>query len=402
MATAHLNYKLTKEKVFYAFIITYIPFGLFLYTALNLQFIDEFYTLLLLFYFTYICVLRKQQIKKEFAFVVFIFLFYYAYSVFYKGINWVSALYDLQQQMKPYLIFYCTWQLAPHFTEKQKTGIRRVCALVILAGFLLALMPESLVKPYDLDMRGNAEYATLILSSSLYYYYCSERKKLHLIIFLCFLTLGLLSGKSKYMGEYVVIVAIFCFLKTKIAHLSFKAVFLGLLLACCMVYVTWEKFNYYYVEGLESEDIARPMMYKTAVSIIGDNPLFGSGLATFATEASRVYYSDLYDVYGISHIWGLSREMPDFIADAYFPSLAEFGLIGILFLGLFWRKKYLELLWTVPMGDYKISLIIILSLFVESIADSTYLSNRGILLFMLLALILSKNRTVKYENNRVL
>ena len=95
MATAHLNYKLTKEKVFYAFIITYIPFGLFLYTALNLQFIDEFYTLLLLFYFTYICVLRKQQIKKEFAFVVFIFLFYYAYSVFFFFLNWVSALYDL-------------------------------------------------------------------------------------------------------------------------------------------------------------------------------------------------------------------------------------------------------------------------------------------------------------------
>lgn len=385
-----MYYKLTKEKVFYAFIITYIPFGLFLYTALNLQFIDEVYTLLLLFYFTYICVLRKQQIKKEFIYAIFIFLFYYAYSVFCKEINWVSALYDLQQQMKPYLIFYCTWQLAPHFTEKQKIGIRRVCSLVIVVGSFLALMPESLVEPYDLDMRGNAEYATLILFSSLYYYYCSERKKLHLIIFLCFLTLGLLSGKSKYMGEYVVIVAIFCFLKTKIVHLSFKAAFLGLLLACCMVYVTWEKFNYYYVEGLESEDIARPMMYKTAVNILGDNPLFGSGLATFATEASRVYYSDLYDVYEISHIWGLSREMPDFIADAYFPSLVEFGLAGIVLLVLFWRKRYIDLLLKVSFDNYKIGFVIFLSLFIESIADSTYLSNRGILFFMLLALVLSE------------
>lgn len=386
----HLYTKLTGSEIFAAFIVTYIPLGLFLYVALNLQFIDEIYTLLLLLYYINISILRKRNILKEFTYFILIALFYYLYSVLYKEIGFVAALYDLQQQMKPYIVFYCTLQLSPILTSKQRWKIRTVCLGVIILSSFLAMMPNTLLEPYGLDMRGSAEYAILILTSSLYYYYFSDRKRFHLIVFLCILTLGLLSGKSKYIGEYVVIIVVFCFLKAKITRLSFKVLVFGVLLAVCMIYVTWEKFNYYYVEGLDSEDIARPMMYKTAIDIICDNPLLGSGLATFATEASRVYYSDLYDIYGISHIWGLSREMPDFIADAYFPSFAEFGLIGMLFWGLFWRKRFQILVKNTSLDDYKIGFVILLSLFIESIADSTYLSNRGILFFMLLALISKK------------
>ena len=70
---------------------------------------------------------------------------------------------------------------------------------------------------------------------------------------------------------------------------------------------------------------SRPAMMLTSIQILYDYFPFGSGLASFGTFASAEYYSPTYAVYGLDHLWGLSKEMPTFICDAFYPELAQFG-----------------------------------------------------------------------------
>ena len=82
--------------------------------------------------------------------------------------------------------------------------------------------------------------------------------------------------------------------------------------------------------------MARPATYTTATTIIFKDYIpFGSGLGTFATNAAAQYYSPLYYKYGLNDIWGLYPDNPMFLADAFFPTLAEFGMVGLFFLSGF-------------------------------------------------------------------
>lgn len=68
-------------------------------------------------------------------------------------------------------------------------------------------------------------------------------------------------------------------------------------------------------------------MYLHGFTILFDYFPFGSGLASFASFPSAENYSSLYYEYGLNNIGGLSPDMPDFICDAFYPTLAQFGII---------------------------------------------------------------------------
>lgn len=71
-------------------------------------------------------------------------------------------------------------------------------------------------------------------------------------------------------------------------------------------------------------------MMLTSMQILYDYFPFGSGLGSFGTFASAEYYSPVYSAYGIDHLWGLSKDMPAFICDAFYPELAQFGVAGVI------------------------------------------------------------------------
>ena len=75
---------------------------------------------------------------------------------------------------------------------------------------------------------------------------------------------------------------------------------------------------------------ARSQLYETGVRIADQHAPLGVGFGRFASAPSRDYYSDVYDLYGLSHVWGLSREFPRFIADTSWPSvIGETGYGGL-------------------------------------------------------------------------
>ena len=101
-----------------------------------------------------------------------------------------------------------------------------------------------------------------------------------------------------------------------------------------------EESFFYFIEGItgeaETDTIARFVLYTTSIQILIDYFPFGCGFGSFATYASGLYYSHIYNQYGIENVWGISKSFYSFIADTYYPSLAQFGFVGIMLYITFW------------------------------------------------------------------
>ena len=115
---------------------------------------------------------------------------------------------------------------------------------------------------------------------------------------------------------------------------SVRNVVVATLAFVLVVLVAWKKIEYYFITGNSDtfdpdvmETYARPVLFGGMVLVLADHLLLGSGLATYATYSSGpdVSYSDLYYDYGINLLWGLSPTYGDFIADTFYPELAQFG-----------------------------------------------------------------------------
>lgn len=81
---------------------------------------------------------------------------------------------------------------------------------------------------------------------------------------------------------------------------------------------------------------ARGLLYVTGWQLATENVPLGEGFGRFGGYASRLFYSPVYDRYGLSQVAGLSRDAPDYIEDTYWPHiLGETGFLGALALGAF-------------------------------------------------------------------
>ena len=377
------------------FWILYLPFCILFYDRAGFQYIDELMTLGLIL-FTFIKKTTGHHIKKEIYTYGILMIFYVLYSLV-MAINVPASVFlDLQQQVRPYCIFFCTYLLAPTFTKKQQKIILYIY-IIAIAYFLLGFR-------FGVE---NATIGQACFQCGLLYIFFRGEKKKHLYIGVLIVTMGLLSGKSKFFGEYVMFIGLIFVLKNKLRLDNLLTYIQVGVLITAIVFFTWYKFNAYYVEGFQEEDtsqmMARPATYVTAGTIIFKDYIpFGSGLGTFATNAASVYYSPLYYKYGLSNIWGLTPEWHNFMADAFFPTLAEFGIVGLFFFVWFWVRRYKEINKINIFLIYKIALMCMLALFLEGTADTSYLSGKGMGYFMLLAMALRGSYITKSKNNRFL
>ena len=99
---------------------------------------------------------------------------------------------------------------------------------------------------------------------------------------------------------------------------------------------------------------------------------------------------------------GLTEKDPRFIADTYFPSLAQFGVIGAILFLMFWMrltKKSIAYFQKENIKDFAISIVIICFFLIECTSDATITHNRGLFIMMLLALTLTNQQQVFKKNN---
>lgn len=391
------------SKFYTWFWIIYFPVCIAFTYVVNFDWSDEILTVLLL---AYALVKHRQlvtdkQRTTEISTYILLMVFYLAYSLVIQVTTPRGVFLDILQQVRPYAVFYLTWMMAPEFTTKQKGRIK-VVMLLSFFGYLIAfLINPLLVAP--LEAMESAALGQMALCCAMVYYLLSKQTKRNRNIAILIMLLGLISGKSKYFGECVVFIALVVFVKSKINYTSVATLLKVAALGAVVIFFTWTKFNAYYVEGFQedAEAMARPATYETGMTIMfRDYIPFGSGLGSFGTVAAAKEYSPLYYKYHMDEIWGLSPENPMFLADAFYPTLAEFGIVGLFFFLWFWKRRLWETKRIQNMVYYRMALMAILALALESTADSSYLSGKGMGYFMILALCLNANRHLAAQNQQ--
>lgn len=337
-----------------------------------------------------------------------IMLFYVAYTLIFKHYNTALAvLSDAIIQGKPFYPFFVMLGLRPVLTGTERTVLKAVALVNIVVCTILMLIPISVAEMFI----GHISIANITIFECtviiLYCITCDGRdiSRHKLVLLLLILSFGLLSFKAKFFAEYVVTIFLFFFYRVGMfRHIGFRQLLIMGVIAALVLLVTWNKITYYFLNAgidiitLDNDDsFARPVLYVVGTMILFEQFPFGSGLASFATTISGSSYSKLYAEYGIDQIWGLSEEKPDFITDAYYPSLAQFGVVGICLYIWFWVFVYRRLLGYIRRPQplrwpFVCGVMIITFCLSESVAGSTFASSSGFIGTMLLGLICSHAR----------
>ena len=358
--------------------------------------VDEAMTLLLLLY-TFMMYGSKYINKKpwkELMVCLGLIAFYTVYSLLF-GANVKDAVWlDLMQEIRPYSIIFCTWILNPQFTKKQKKWM--------LITMIITLFSWIIYHPQALDSQVEAEFPVLgqlAICTGMSYYLFTKDTKLNRLIALGLVLTGMLAPKFKFLGEVVCFIAFVFFLKHRLNFKSPKTMIYCAVVVTVILMVTWTRFDAYYVSGLSNDELARPMTYKTSLRILWDYLPFGSGMGSFACNGAWKFYSPLYYKYNLNGIWGLD-EGGGFICDAYYPTLAQFGIVGVFFFCWFWKRRLAAFDIIADMRYYRVAMITFCCLAIEQTADSSWLSGKGMGYCMLIALCLNANRNAMEQRRR--
>lgn len=335
---------------------------------------------------------------REFMVCLSVIAFYTLYSLMF-GVNVAGGVWlDLLQEIRPYSIIFCTWILNPRFTKKQKKWM--------LGTMVITLFSWIFYHPQTLDTQVEAEFPVLgqlAICTGMAWYLLTEDTKRNRYIALALVLTGMFAPKFKFMGEVVCFIAFIFFVKKKLNFQSTKTILFACILVIVVLTVTWTRFDAYYVSGLSNDQLARPMTYKTSLVILGDYFPFGPGMGTFACNGAWKFYSPLYYEYNLNTIGGLGDSTIGsgaFICDAYYPTLAQFGIVGVFFFCWFWKRRLVAFNQIVDMRYYRVAMLTFCCLVIEQTADSSWLSGKGMGYCMLIALCLNANRNMMEQRRR--
>ena len=388
------------NNTFFKYLIFTLIFGLLLYGTIGFDGIDEICALMLIVFFGYVIFKTEGwYVNKSFLVISAIFIFYLCYS-FYIGSNTKKAIIsDFIIQFKPYLAFFAVYYLKPRFSNNQKSILRIICFIFWLILLFLGVLSVFIPRIIDALMFHVAFFAASVIAVSFLFYYCRGNTKKDRLIFILMLSVGLFSTRSKFYGFYLLALILTLYSPyIKNLKINAKTIIAFLLIVAGLVLVGWQKLDLYFAISGDAEDVetgllARMMLYVTSLDVLVDYFPFGSGFASFASYSSGVYYSPLYAKYGIDKIWGMNSVDYSYIADTYYPCLAQFGVVGILLFIYFFffvaHKTYQIFKLNQNPKNLVIALLITGYFLIESIADATFTGHRGFFMMIILGLLFS-------------
>ena len=405
------------NKCFFFLFIFSLIFVVLLYNFIGFQFTDELCAVLLFVIFFYAVLKTPQwEFNKIFLFTLGVFVFYTIYSILIESNTKRAILNDLMIQIKPYLGFFCVYHLKPYLDDSRKKIVKDISLFIWLI-FLLPVGIISIVSAgiMKLTMDHPAYFGIATSIVSLCYLYGSNFTGRDKVIFFIILSIGIISGRSKFYGFFILaLFLIFFFSNIRQLKLNFRNILLICGMLAAIVLVAWQKISLYFYQvisgsaNLDEDMIARFVLYRTFPEILRDYFPFGSGFASFATHSSGEYYSNIYMKYGIENVWGISKQYSSFISDTYYPALAQFGVVGILLFILFWMYIAGKAISLYKKSGYTLSqhviiiLLIIGFLAIESTTGSTFIAQGGFFTMMLLGLILSDMQKKSNVNEQLI
>lgn len=375
----HLSGK--NEFIIFVYVVSTlnIIFYPFLQNVPYANFIDEICTLSLLWGMLNI----KLSDTKEILICFSILFFYLVYSLIWGANKPIAASYDFVVFLKPFISFYIANIIKYRIDINLKEKVKWL--YVILGAYCWFILPY-----IPLFYTNTSSYYSACILCAVSYLFFSDLKQKDWIIALLLMTPGLFSIKAKFYTQYVLFIFIAFLLKKRI-HFNLKWIVVFLILASISIYISWEKFNFYFFSN--NIEVARTALYIRSVDIIKDYIPFGPGFGTYGTEAAVRYYSPLYHNYNLDYIWGLGIDdfgtSHSFSMDTFYPVLAQFGIIGIFLFFLFWYKRWTSAKMILKFDSYKLFLFLFLIEAVQNLADNSFSGPIGVPIMMLLGLLLN-------------
>lgn len=328
-------------------------FALLTFSMTAVRYIDELFALSMLMLAVTDTIVNRgawRRYKLLWLFLAVI-AFFLGYSLFFCHYNIKRAVcLDAFLESKPFIVLFVMMALRPRFTTADKTLLKVIAVFNVAVSAMLLLTPRAIV---SVTLGHVAFGGIYIFLSVLVYMLASIRPdgsitKHNMVVLVLLACAGLLCTRSKYYGEFVLLIFfLFVYRAGMFRRISIKQIATVGVLAAIIAVVAWKKFSYYFLYGGAAatsfdpeaiESFARPVLYATGLLILVDHFPFGTGLASFASYPSAEPYSGVYAEYGIDTVWGLSPSKPDFICDAYYPTLTQFGIAGVIL--FFWLWIY--------------------------------------------------------------
>ena len=389
------------DNTFYLILLFTLVFGVIFYDSTKyFSFIDELCAIALCgLYLYYVLHTPNWSVNKMFLATLGVFSFYLVYSLAIHSNTKAAILSDFIIQIKPYLAFFTVYAFAPQLNSQMKKNCQFLS--LVFSGYLLIIGLTNLFDDKILTtlLHHQSRLATAATILAMLYLYCSEYRTKDKLVFLALLSIGILSGRTKAYGFFVISAFLIYYINDHFElkfNLKNSTIFIAII--GLITIVAWEKINLYFIQGgfgggREANDLyARMALYYFSTFVIMDYFPFGSGFATYATFTSGKYYSPVYNRYGMDILYGLTEKDPRFIADTYYPALAQFGIIGVILFFTFWivlTKKALKLFDPIRNTPQFVITILIIGFFlIECTSDATITHNRGLFMMMLLALAL--------------
>ena len=161
----------------------------------------------------------------------------------------------------------------------------------------------------------------------------------YLLIGLVFSIGSFLSMRRKAIAALIISVLIGLLVSPVIKKVKLKYILIFALVAILLIVPLWSSIETIfknlidtYIRPKDPMLVARNALYIVSGKIAIDYFPFGVGLGRYGSWMSRVYYSPVYYKYGLSNVYGLSSDKPDFINDTFWPMiLGELGIFGLFF-----------------------------------------------------------------------
>ncbi len=394
----------------YVIIILLLYEGL-ISSIVNFSYIDEIITvvLIILSIFKIIkekkIILTKNEIKITIC-IIFIYIIGVLSTYIYKiqdsiGISFFSGFLSLKA-----LICYISFRIL--FTNSKfkynnimlkitEIGLYVITFLGLLDRFILIyprLSPRFGIYLTSLCFKSPTLLASFAISSLLICYFLANnslkgKNKVKLYIdILSALFLVVISGRVKAIGFMILFFLIIIKEKVFKTKKQVKLInfIIPLIVVGCFASGYIEK---YFFDSTQS----RAVMLRTSIEVAKDYFPLGSGFGTFGTDISRQYYSKLYIYYGISNVYGLSKDYSAFVTDSMFPAIiGETGFLGVILYILIFYNIFVGISKYIKEKKEKTFLYLILFyILIECIAETMLMTSRGVLLFCFIAFVMNYN-----------
>ncbi len=339
--------------------------------------------------------------------------FYAIYSACFLSYNTLPfIMLDWVIELKPFLPFCVLFAIGPTFTLSERKIIRIFCVINMAIVLILFLLGRQAI----IHVLGHPAYGSqyAILCGTIYYLMSRDPETNHvsthdIIVSLALMTIGIMGFKAKFFGVYILAIFLMTLYRPGILrHFNLSHALLLLMVAGLTLAATWNKIQYYFLTGNSDTfdpnavmTFARPVLYAVGAMILVDHFPFGTGLASFATYASQQNYSTVYFEYGINNVFGLSPGFSAFICDAFYPSIAQFGFLGLVLFIIFWIYIYSFLRAMIRSNPVYFrplfvagSIFIIFNL-VEATSSTTFTQTCGLITLALLGMICAQGKKLK-------